>query len=65
MIEFNIPAITFGNCIVRVTRAIEDADPEAKVKVDLATKYVRIDSSKTAAVFEEVLKVAGYPPVSG
>ena len=64
MIEFNIPAMTCGNCIARVTRAIEGADPAAQVKVDLATKCVRIDSSKAAAVFEDVLKVAGYPPVS-
>ncbi len=64
MIEFTIPAMTCGNCIVRVTHVIEAADPAAKVEVDLATKHVRIDSSKTVAIFDAALKVAGYPPAA-
>lgn len=63
MIEFTVPAMTCGNCVTRVSRAIADVDPNAQVKADLATKRVSIESTLTASDFVDALKAAGYPPV--
>ncbi len=62
MIEFNIPHMSCTHCVGRVTRALQEVDPMAQVKVDLATKQVRIESSHAVSELAEALKTAGYPP---
>ncbi len=64
MIEFTVPAMTCGNCVNRVNRAIADADPNAQVTADLATKHVSVESTLTASVFVDALSAAGYPPAA-
>lgn len=62
MIEFDIHSMSCGHCVGRVTEAVESADPQARVDVDLQTKKVRIETTADRAVLTEALTKAGYPP---
>lgn len=62
MIEFTVKDMTCGHCASRVTQAIESVDEHAKVSVDVAKKYVRIDSAHNAEEIAAALAEAGYPP---
>ena len=62
MIELTLPDMSCGHCASVVTKTCTLVDPKAKVKVDLGTKTVKIDSSEDSADFAEALSQAGYPP---
>jgi copper chaperone len=62
MYEFNITAMTCGHCVGAVTQAVKQADPEAKVDVDLGTHKVRVESGEERETFESALTEAGYKP---
>ena len=62
MIELTIKDMTCGHCASRVTQAVKSVDEQAKVTVDVAKKYVRIDSTHDAQEIAAALTEAGYPP---
>ena len=62
MIEFNIPSMSCGHCVARLTEAVKAADPSAKLEVDLKNKQVRVESAKDRAALAAALSEAGYPP---
>ncbi len=60
--QFQIDNMTCGGCARSVTKAIQSADPEAKVDIDLGTKVVRVTSSSDEATIVAKLDDVGYPP---
>lgn len=61
MIELQVKKMTCGGCAVRVTRAIQALDNEAKVKVDLPGKIVYVESDMDSASLTQAVTAAGYP----
>lgn len=62
MTEFKVESMSCGGCVKAVTRIIQSVDPAATVDVDLASKRVSVDSSRTRDDFARALDEGGYPP---
>lgn len=62
MLTFRVQDMTCGHCVATITRAIQEADPAARVDIDLAQHLVKIDSAGNAAAIEQTIKEAGYSP---
>ena len=62
MLELSIPSMTCGHCVSVVTRAIKQADPLAKVDIDLASHRVRVETAADRASIESAVTEAGYAP---
>jgi copper chaperone len=62
LIEFKIDAMTCGHCVRSVTQAVQQADPEARVTVDLPTHRVQVETAKPREAIAAALADAGYPP---
>ena len=62
MIEFTVNDMTCGHCASRVTQAVKSVDDQAKVTIDVAKKYVRIDGADDIDAITAALTEAGYPP---
>ena len=60
--KFYLPNMSCGGCARGVTRAIEKVDAEAKVHVDLDSKWVEVESSAAAADLAAALTAADFPP---
>lgn len=61
MYKFEVKNLSCGHCVATVTNAIQAQDPNAKVKVDLKTKHVSVESSAGEARLREVVAAAAYP----
>ena len=64
MIEFSIPAISCGHCARAVTEAVQEVDPKAEVKVDVAARQVQVRSQTPRAALVVALTEAGYAPAA-
>lgn len=64
MIQFNIPQMSCGHCAHAVTQAVKEADPNAKVEVDLGSKKVSVDSQADRQKIVDALSEAGYAPAA-
>ncbi|WP_447774987.1 heavy-metal-associated domain-containing protein [Variovorax boronicumulans] len=62
MQAFEIQSMTCGSCAGRITRAIKDLDPLARLEVDVKQRTVRIDTTEDRPSLVAVLTEAGYPP---
>ncbi|MDZ4356575.1 MAG: heavy-metal-associated domain-containing protein [Variovorax sp.] len=62
MQAFEIQSMTCGSCAGRITRAIKDLDPQARLEVDVKQRTVRIDTTEDRPSLVAVLTEAGYPP---
>ena len=62
MLELTIPSMTCGHCVSVVTKAIKQADPLAKVEIDLASHRVRVETAADRAAIESSVTEAGYAP---
>ncbi len=62
MLEFYIPSMSCGHCVQSVKQALQAADPQARVEVDLASHQVRVDSQADRQSLVSVLSQAGYAP---
>ena len=63
MIELKVNDMTCGHCVKTITKTVTSLDPSAKVETDLATRRVRIESSRPAAELTKALGEAGYPAI--
>ena len=61
-LEFQLPDMSCGHCASRVTQALKQVDPDGRVRVDLKTCRVQVDSREDRATLVEALSEAGYPP---
>lgn len=57
---FNVQGMTCGHCERAVTNAVKAVDPQAAVKVDLATGKVEIDSAQPRDAFATAITEEGY-----
>lgn len=65
MNAFEVKDMTCGHCVSTITKAVKALDPAAKVRIDLATHRVEIQSSEIqAAQWGDLIKDAGYTPVA-
>ena len=62
MYEFEVQSMTCGGCASRVTRALTDLDAMAKVKIDLVTRKVQVQTLRDRNSIVGALTKAGYPP---
>jgi copper chaperone len=64
MITFQVNDMTCGHCVSTITKALKEADREAKVQIDLATHRVQIEpAAADADELADAIKEAGYTPV--
>ena len=64
MITFEVRDMTCGHCVSTVTKAVQAADRDAAVRVDLATHRVEIEpKAASAAALGQAIRAAGYTPV--
>lgn len=60
MSSFAVPEMSCGHCKAAIERAVSAADPAARVRVDLSTRTVSIDSLLDPAVLMSAIETAGY-----
>jgi Cu+-exporting ATPase len=62
MTTFNVKDMTCGMCVKHVTKAVQDIEPGAEVKVDLAAGKVEVSPTpKDPAALAKAITDAGYP----
>ncbi len=65
MIAFEVKDMTCGHCVSTITKALKDADKDARVQIDLAAQRVQVEpGSADAAELADAIKEAGYTPVA-
>jgi copper chaperone len=64
MYIFKIPKMSCGGCVSTITSAIKNADQNATVEADVATKVVKVDSSLTEVELTNALSNIGYPAIT-
>lgn len=63
MLTFDVQDMSCGHCVASITKAVQAADPQARVEVDLATKRVRIAPDRgDAAALQQAIAQAGFTP---
>ncbi|MBI5722069.1 MAG: heavy-metal-associated domain-containing protein [Burkholderiales bacterium] len=65
MIAFEVRDMTCGHCAGTITKAVEAADPGARVDIDLAAHRVQIQpAASDAQRLARAITEAGYTPVA-
>ena len=57
---FTVTGMTCGHCEKAVTRAIQDADPKAQVKIDRSLNKVEVESDQAREVLAKAIAEEGY-----
>jgi copper chaperone len=57
---FSVEGMTCGHCVRAVTQAVQNEDPAASVKVDLAAKEVGVESRLSAEHVISLISEEGY-----
>ncbi|MCS3514749.1 MULTISPECIES: heavy-metal-associated domain-containing protein [Pseudomonas] len=60
---FSVEGMTCGHCVRAVTQAVQNQDPTAEVKVDLAAKQVSVQSQLSREAIIGLIKEEGYAAV--
>lgn len=61
---FTVTDMTCNHCAGVITKAVRDADANAKVEIAVADKRVVIDSALPAQDLAAAIEEAGYTPVA-
>jgi copper chaperone len=65
VIAFDVQDMSCGHCASTITQAVKQADPQARVDIDLAAHLVRIEpAAADADELREAIAEAGYTPVA-
>ena len=65
MTTFEVEDMTCGHCTSIITKAVLALDPAARVKIDLPSHRVDIESASADAVaLKGAIEEAGYTPVA-
>jgi len=64
MIALHVPDMTCGHCVGTVTKAVQDVDRSAQIRIDLDRHLVEIEPGPDASVdaLVEAIREAGYTP---
>ncbi|SDV05846.1 heavy-metal-associated domain-containing protein [Pseudomonas mucidolens] len=57
---FNVEGMTCGHCVRAVTQAVQNRDPAASVRVDLAAKEVGVESRLLPQEVIDLIAEEGY-----
>lgn len=57
---FTVTGMTCGHCEKAVTRAIRQLDPQAEVKIDLASGSVQVQSQQPREALTRAIADEGY-----
>ena len=57
---FTVTGMTCGHCEKAVTRAIQDADPQAKVTIDRSQNMVDVESAQPRDTLAKAIAEEGY-----
>ncbi len=57
---FTVTGMTCGHCEKAVTRAIQQIDPQAEVKIDLASGSVQVQSQQPRDALTRAITEEGY-----
>lgn len=58
--SFQVQGMTCGHCANAVTNAVKSVDPQAQVKVDLASGKVEVQSQQDHARIAHAIEEEGY-----
>jgi len=61
MYELQVEGMSCNHCVSTVTRSVLGVDGAAKVKVDLPSNTVRVESEANLDVIKDAIIEAGYP----
>ncbi len=59
--RFTVSGMTCGGCIKAVTGAIQSADPNAQIKVDLPTQSIELQTVLSTSEAQLLIEDAGFP----
>ncbi|APW41116.1 heavy-metal-associated domain-containing protein [Rhodoferax saidenbachensis] len=57
---FTVTGMTCGHCEKAVTRAIQQADPQAEVKIDRSQNLVEVESTQPRETLAHAITEEGY-----
>lgn len=57
---FEVKGMTCGHCEKAVTRAIQQLDPQAEVKIDRSLDQVEVQSQQPRAMLAKAIAEEGY-----
>lgn len=60
LLNLAVPSMSCGHCQRAVTEALRALDPQAEVRVDLASKQVAVNTLASRAAVVAALQEAGY-----
>jgi copper chaperone len=58
--SFQVQGMSCGHCVGAVTQAVKTLDPQAEVKIDLATGKVDVQSQQDRAAIAQAIEEEGY-----
>ncbi|HWV06779.1 MAG: cation transporter [Ralstonia sp.] len=58
---FSVSGMSCGHCVSAVTRAVQQVDAAANVKVDLDKQTVAVTSGASTDAVKAAIEQAGYP----
>ncbi len=59
--KFTVSGMTCGGCIKAVMGAIQSADPNAQIKVDLPTQSIELQTVLSTSEAQLLIEDAGFP----
>jgi copper chaperone len=62
MYQFNVADMTCGHCVSTITKALKEADSEAKVDIALGERRVAVQSRLAQEEIADAIREAGYTP---
>lgn len=62
--SFTVQGMSCGHCAGAVTQAVKSVDPDAEVKVDLASGKVDVQSDEDRAAIAKAIEEEGYTVAS-
>jgi copper chaperone len=57
---FQVQGMSCGHCVGAVTQAVKSVDPQAEVKIDLASGKVEVQSQGDAQAIARAIEEEGY-----
>jgi copper chaperone len=58
--NFQVQGMSCGHCVKAVTEAVRQVDPQAEVRVDLASGKVEVQSERERAELARAIESEGY-----
>lgn len=60
MITLNVPSIACEVCAKTITTAIKNTDSQAEVNIDVKTKIVQVNTTKSPDIIKEAIIETGH-----